>query len=266
MASPFEGSSCNDGGGASVRRHREVLAVACVVCTLAFAMTVRPDGRVAVRGFPQYPLPPSCASRSLLGLKCPGCGLTRALIHAAEGDWRASWRDHRLGGLLAAVIALQIPYRLLALRRPDRPVIAPRWQALLGYALIVLLIGNWLVDVVAGQVISTEPSRPARENLGSFLANRDSLRGPRISTRPRRSGARSPRRSSARRPKVRRPGKRWMSIPIGKSGFSRSLLGLTPRSAARASYRSPCRRYRAREEPRGQPSRTPSPRNRGSAE
>ena len=138
-----------------IRRHREVLAVAVAAVVLAFALVELPDGRVALRGFAQYPLPPSCASRSLFGLKCPGCGLTRSLIHVAEGDWRASWRDHRLGGLLAAVIAFQIPYRLLALRRPDRPLIAPRWQALLGYALIVLLIGNWLVVVVGGQLIST---------------------------------------------------------------------------------------------------------------
>src|SRR5262245_43075202 len=104
-----------------VRHHRVVLTVACAVCALAFALTVRPDGRVVVRGFPQYPLPPSCASRSLLGLKCPGCGLTRSVVDVAQGQWRASWRDHRLGGLIAAVIVLQIPYRLLALRRPDRP-------------------------------------------------------------------------------------------------------------------------------------------------
>jgi hypothetical protein len=155
MASRMGESSCNDGPDPLAHRHREVLAVAGVVCALALAMTVRPDGRVALRGFPQYPLPPSCASRSLLGLKCPGCGLTRAVIHLAEGDWRASWRDHRLGGLLTAVIAFQIPYRLLALRRSDRPVIPPRWPALLAYALIVLLIGNWLVDMVGGPVIST---------------------------------------------------------------------------------------------------------------
>lgn len=143
-----------DGVGAAARRHREVLAVASLICALAWALTVRPDGRVAVRGFAGYPLPPTCASRTLLGLKCPGCGLTRSIIHAAEGDWRASWRDHRLGGLMAAVIVLQVPYRLLALRRPDRPWIAPRWQAVLGYALIGLLIGNWLVDILANRGFS----------------------------------------------------------------------------------------------------------------
>jgi hypothetical protein len=143
-----------DASSSQVRRHREVLAVACAVGVLAVVLVENPVGRVSVRGFPQYPLPQTCASQSLLGVKCPGCGLTRSIIHLAEGDWQASWRAHRLGGLMAAVIALQVPYRLLALRRPERPLIAPRWQAILGYALIVLLIGNWLVDVMAGHVVT----------------------------------------------------------------------------------------------------------------
>jgi hypothetical protein len=145
-----------DASSRQVRRHREVLAVACAVGVLAVVLVENPEGRVSVRGFPQYPLPQTCAAQSLLGVKCPGCGLTRSIIHLAEGDWHASWRAHRLGGLMAAVIALQVPYRLLALRRPERPLIAPRWQAILGYALIVLLIGNWLVDVMAGQVVSPQ--------------------------------------------------------------------------------------------------------------
>jgi hypothetical protein len=138
----------------SRHRHREVLAVACAVGVLAYALVALPDGRVAVRGFPQLPLPQTCASRSWLGIRCPGCGLTRSILHLAGGDWKASWQDHRLGGLMAAVIAFQIPYRLLALRRPERPLISPRWQAVLAYALIALLVGNWLMEVVAGRVIS----------------------------------------------------------------------------------------------------------------
>jgi Protein of unknown function (DUF2752) len=140
--------------GPQVRRHREVLAASLVVLALAFALVEVPGGRVAVRGLTGYPLPPSCASRTLLGLKCPGCGLTRSFIHLAEGDWSASWRCHRLGGFLAAVLIFQVPYRLLALQRPDRPLIPARWQGPLGVALIVLLIVNWLADVVTGRVAS----------------------------------------------------------------------------------------------------------------
>jgi Protein of unknown function (DUF2752) len=143
-------SSADDGH--SKRRHRQVLAIACGVWVLAFALQVLPEGRVSFRGLPMIPLPQVCFSRSWLGLRCPGCGLTRSIIQLAQGNWRASWHEHRLGALMAIVITLQIPYRLLALRRPDRVAITPRWQAVLGYALIALLLGNWLVDLAAGRV------------------------------------------------------------------------------------------------------------------
>ena len=139
----------------SIRRHREVLAV---------VLRRRGAGLRAGRGARRPGRPPrvqglSAAAvavlrASLLGLRCPGCGLTRSIIHLAEGDWRASWRSHRLGGLMAAVLIFQVPYRLLALRRPETPLIPPRWQAALGTALIVLLIVNWLADVVTGRLAS----------------------------------------------------------------------------------------------------------------
>ena len=117
-----------------------------------FALQERPDGRVSVRGLTLIPLPQTCFSRSWLGLKCPGCGLTRSIIHLAEGDWDASWRNHRLGSLMALVIVLQVPYRLLALRRLDSPLIGRGWQGVLAYALIALLLGNWLVELAAGRI------------------------------------------------------------------------------------------------------------------
>jgi len=142
----------NGNDGHSNRRHRQVLAIACAVWILAFALQVIPEGRVSFRGLPMIPLPQACFSRSWLGVRCPGCGLTRSVIHLAEGNWRASWHEHRLGALMAIVITLQIPYRLLAFRRPDQPLLPPRWQAALGYALIALLVGNWLVDLAVGRV------------------------------------------------------------------------------------------------------------------
>ena len=136
------------------RRHREMLVIACAVGILAFALQELPDGRVAFRGLKQIPLPQTCFSRSWLGLRCPGCGLTRSIIHLAEGDWKASWRSHRLGGLVALLIVFQILYRMLAMLRPDWPVIPIRWQRVFGFLLLALLIGNWLVNVVDGQVLS----------------------------------------------------------------------------------------------------------------
>jgi Protein of unknown function (DUF2752) len=141
--------------GFSTRPHRVVLAIACAVWLLAFLLRELPDGRIAVRGFPQFPLPQVCASRAWLGLRCPGCGLTRSIIHLAEGDWQASWHDHRLGALLAIVIALQIPYRLYAiLHRPGRPLVSTFWLTAIGYALVAVLVANWLVEVADGRLRS----------------------------------------------------------------------------------------------------------------
>ncbi len=136
--------------------HRQVLAIACGVGVLAFSLQEAPDGRVSVRGFPQLPLPQICASRAWLGIRCPACGLTRSIIHLAEGDWRASWRSHRLGALVAVVFALQLPYRLLVLRRSARRSIAPFPQTIVLYGLIALFVANWLVDLVAGRVGSLQ--------------------------------------------------------------------------------------------------------------
>lgn len=135
-----------------LHRHRQILVLAGIVWVLAFALQELPDGRVAFRGLTGIPLPHTCFSRSWLGLKCPGCGLTRSIIHLAEGDLDASWRSHRLGVFMAVVIASQVPYRLLAVRRLDSPLIGTRWQVVLAYVLIALLLGNWLVELVAGRI------------------------------------------------------------------------------------------------------------------
>ena len=50
--------------------------------------------------------------------------------------------------------SFQIPYRLMALRRPERPPIPARWRGVLAAALIALLIVNWLADVVTGRLAS----------------------------------------------------------------------------------------------------------------
>jgi uncharacterized protein DUF2752 len=138
---------------AAISRHREVFCAAAVVLVLSLVLDVRSDSRVVARGFPGLALPQTCLSKALWNVKCPGCGLTRSMIHLAHGDWSASWHDHRLGAFLAVVIALQIPYRLLALRRPDRPLIPVPVQNLLSYGLIALLASNWLVDVFASTAL-----------------------------------------------------------------------------------------------------------------
>lgn len=128
--------------------HRQML----VLCALALAasplLEVRAAGRVGPRGLPGLVLPPTCLARQTLGVGCPGCGLTRSFVHLAHGDPAASFASHRLGWLLMALAALQIPYRLHALYGSGRfllPAAAARW---IGLGLIALLIGNWAVGLL----------------------------------------------------------------------------------------------------------------------
>ena len=78
-----------------------MLVVASLVVVLAFALDVRSDLRVVFRGFPSYPVPETCFAKTWLGIRCPGCGLTRSIIYLAQGDWEASLGMHRLGWLMA---------------------------------------------------------------------------------------------------------------------------------------------------------------------
>ena len=56
------------------------------VVVLALLLREQPGGRVAFLGLDRYPLPHTCMTRSLFGFDCPACGLTRSMIHAAEGN------------------------------------------------------------------------------------------------------------------------------------------------------------------------------------
>ncbi|HUY90631.1 MAG TPA: DUF2752 domain-containing protein [Pirellulales bacterium] len=137
--------------GASQRpRHQFFLALAAMIVALAWALEVRADERVAFRGFSQWPLPHSCYSRAVFGVPCPGCGLTRSFIYLARGDWHAAWQEHRLGWLLAGIVALQFPYRLWALARGGRVALSPQLATALALALMCLMFVNWGIGLIAG--------------------------------------------------------------------------------------------------------------------
>lgn len=134
--------------------HAGILLVAISIFVIAYLLEVRTDDRVAVRGWAQYPLPPTCQARAHFGIDCPGCGLTRSFVHLAHFDWRSSLRSHRFGWLLAGVVLFQIPYRALALRGRAYPLFSVRTVAILSYLLLAVLLGNWLFNLFASKHFS----------------------------------------------------------------------------------------------------------------
>ena len=53
------------------------------------------------------------------------------------------WNEHRLGWLLAAIVAFQIPYRTWALRQGGRSAFSPHQATAFAVVLLILLVANW---------------------------------------------------------------------------------------------------------------------------
>jgi hypothetical protein len=68
----------------------------------------------------RWPLPPLCGMQRVVGLPCPGCGLTRCFIALAHGDVRAGWSYNPAGLALFPLVALQVPLRTWQLWRLRR--------------------------------------------------------------------------------------------------------------------------------------------------
>ena len=122
-----------------------MLLLACGILVLSLLLRVRNDGHAAFVFLPDWPIPSSCPSQVLFKVDCPGCGLTRSFIHLAHGDWHQAYCKHRLGWLVALAVVLQIPYRLAGLLGRNRQPLGTLVPQLFGIALIVALIGNWLL-------------------------------------------------------------------------------------------------------------------------
>lgn len=124
-----------------------LLSMAVIVC----ALLLRPQSsdRLAFIGWPDAPLPELCVSRSLFGIECPGCGLTRSFCALARGDLAGSLGFHRVGWLLALAVVLQMPYRIYELIRPGSGVWRRTWSCWFGYSLIAALVINWAADQFA---------------------------------------------------------------------------------------------------------------------
>src|SRR5262245_15057294 len=93
------------------------LLIAVAIVVAAFLLEVKEEGRVGLRNTSGALLPPLCVTNTYLGVKCPGCGLTRSFVFLANGDVWSSLRAHRLGWIMAGLVLAQVPYRLHEMAR-----------------------------------------------------------------------------------------------------------------------------------------------------
>lgn len=95
---------------ASVMRKRtEALVISGVAVTQA---------ALVVSGLPGWP----CPVRHLLGIPCPGCGLTRAVSALLHGDWHTSLALHAFAPLFLVALLL-IGLSVLLPEKPRRSLI-----------------------------------------------------------------------------------------------------------------------------------------------
>lgn len=85
-----------------------------------------------------------CPFAALLGIPCPGCGLTRAAWALLHGEWRHALELHPLAPLVVPLV----PGAGLALLAQDvrraPPAVPGRLTTFLLWALCALLLGVWL--------------------------------------------------------------------------------------------------------------------------
>lgn len=90
-----------------------------------------------------------CFSRRVLGLPCPGCGLTRAFAHLAKGQWSAALAAHPLAPVLAAeIVLLWLAWGRAALQGLPRP--QPAWLTPVVIGHVAVLCALWLGRLSTG--------------------------------------------------------------------------------------------------------------------
>jgi hypothetical protein len=104
--------------------HLTILGISLAVAFLAAVLHVRGETQVVLPLF-DVPLPELCYWRRMLGIDCPGCGLTRSFISLAHGEIARAWHFNPSGLVLFAGLIFQFPYRGLQLWRLARG--KPEW-------------------------------------------------------------------------------------------------------------------------------------------
>ncbi|XZE51988.1 DUF2752 domain-containing protein [Planctomycetaceae bacterium SH139] len=86
-------------------------AGASLIVLAASTLRVEPPRGVVVPGI-EWRLPETCWSRTMLGVDCLGCGMTRSFIYAAHGQLTLAWQTHRPGTILFFAVVALIPVSL----------------------------------------------------------------------------------------------------------------------------------------------------------
>lgn len=129
--------------------HTVFLVIASAILLLSFLMRAEGEYAVYLPGFTN-PLPSGCSSRVMLGMDCPGCGLTRAFISISHGQFARAIHFNPAGILVYLFVLAQIPWRLYQFSRliRGRMCFFSPWLFVAPAVVILTLITQWIFRVV----------------------------------------------------------------------------------------------------------------------
>lgn len=106
----------------------------------------------AVTTLTGQPLVQMCWVKSVTGIPCPTCGLSRSLVAWLDGRIALAWQLHPLSIFLLVPLILQIPYRLFIIfsGRRIRFFSARMFVSSISLTYVGLFLLNWLIRIVTG--------------------------------------------------------------------------------------------------------------------
>ena len=130
--------------------HWLFFSMAAVVLVLSFLMKSDGEKAVFLPGS-QTALPESCAMQRLVGIDCPGCGMTRAFIAISSGQFARAWNFNPVSFVLYLFVALQIPWHIIQIWRLKnrRHPLVTRWAYMAPAAMEVVLTVHWLWNIAS---------------------------------------------------------------------------------------------------------------------
>ena len=145
MEGPASAEDCLKSPLATGASHQAVILLTAVaVLTVALLAEVQQPTRVTIPAL-GLRLPTLCIWNRLLGVTCPGCGLTRSVTCLAHGDAAAAWQFHAAGWAVFAWLIIQIPYRSINLYRifQDRQPLPAVAMTAANWAVLVCVFATW---------------------------------------------------------------------------------------------------------------------------
>ena len=131
--------------------HKLLLGITAAMLILPFFLTV-PEAKQECLYCAGWKIPGACPSKEWLNTECPGCGMTHAFVCLTHGRFRDAVGWNRMGLLLYGYFVFQAALRIRILLRPEtaRHARIVTLQHYASWAMIVLLLGNWVVSFWLG--------------------------------------------------------------------------------------------------------------------